>query len=732
MRRGVKIVLGLVLVLSSIFSVRTHVTGQNGDKRPVDLKSDRIFPVPVGDSTGYALVGNVVLFHNGAVITCDSLVRYDARHMDCFGNVVINQDSLYVYGDRVEYDGDYNVARVFSPLIKITDGNAVMYTYNFSFNTRTNIGEFSGGGTVSQDEYKMEAQNGFYYADTKVMVGVGDVLLRNSNYLMESDSVSYNLNTEQATFHKRSHIWNDKGEILSADSGDYFKAEDRYRFYSNAYILTEEQELWADSLDYAATVEEIEMWNNIQAVDVKNNSMAFGDYAHYISSEGKGVLTQDPAVLRYEKEGADTLYMRADSIYVYEVDSLGYFELNRPDSVNKTSSIKPIEQPVEEEFSFEQFAEQNTDAEDEIEEAVVAETGTETESPEEAAEVDEKELKRQAKKEAKEERRNQKQAERESKKQKRKGDVQQAEIEQTELPTELSAENVPTEETLQPVEVVEKVEEMPETDVAEEVKTEEEIVTEEKKQSEKKTDRVVLGYRNVKIFRKDFQAVCDSLLGFSVDSTIEMHVKPILWSEDNQITSNDVKVYTERQQLKQAVFTGNPIMASQVDTVRYNQVNGKTLTAQFVEGAISRVDVSGNVKTYYYMVDDSDDTVQGFLDATSADLTFEIEDNQVVKITFRTEPVYTIYPMDQIPSENSQRFEGFEWRGKERPVVEEIISRDIRESERDYYLSLVEPEFEITDSIIEYRDALVNDGSWADRDDKLTEDTIYFITTREP
>ena len=103
----------------------------------------------------------------------------------------------------------------------------------------------------------------------------------------------------------------------------------------------------------------------------------------------------------------------------------------------------------------------------------------------------------------------------------------------------------------------------------------------------------------------------------------------------------------------------------------------------------------------------------------------------MVKITFRTEPVYTIYPMDQIPGENSQRFEGFEWRGKERPVVEEIISRDIRESERDYYLSLVEPEFEITDSIIEYRDALVNDGSWADRDDKLTEDTIYFITTRE-
>ncbi len=744
--------LGMLLAMLSIFSVRTYTTGQTGEKRPVDLKSDRIFPVPVGDSTGYALVGNVILYHNGAVITCDSMVRYDARHMDCFGNVVINQDSLYVYGDRVEYDGDKDLARVFSPLIKMTDGNAVMYTYNFSFNTRTNVGEFSGGGTVSQDEYLMEARRGYYYADSKVMVGVGDVLMRNAKYLLSSDSVSYNLDTEQATFHKRSNIWNDKGEILSADAGDYFTAQERYRFYSNAYILTEKQELWADSLDYASALENIEMWNNIQALDTENNSMAFGDYARYIGESGKGLLTRDPSILRYElEEGTDTLYMRADSIYVYEVDSLGYFELNRPDSVSGVPPRQVNGSVSESEFSFATFSQPVVTDDDEQAEVADEEHDHEHGEVAESAAADSRQSRREARAERREEKRQQRS---------RKGREEQAA--ETEQGGADDGSTQPVEEEMDLTDAPEMSEESP-TDVA----TEESAAAEgeentpavavaddssdnagpteqespsgnsehaeqaEPEEAKEQTDRVVLGYRNVKIFRKDFQAVCDSLLGFSADSTIEMHVRPVLWSEDNQITSDDVQVFTERQQLKQAVFTGNPIMASQVDTMRYNQVNGKTLTALFEEGAIVRVDVNGNVKTYYYLVDDSDDKVQGFLDAESADLTFEIEDNKVVKITFRSDPIYTIYPMDQIPADNNQRFAGFEWYGNERPKVEDILNREIRPSEREHYTSLPRPDFVITERIDNYRERIIDDG-WADRDDTLTEDTIYFITTREP
>ena len=86
------------------------------------------------------VVGNFAAHHNGTVITADSAVRYSERHIECFGNVLINRNSTYIYGDRAEYNGDTNEAKVFSKIVKVVDGDATLFTYNFSFNTKTSVG----------------------------------------------------------------------------------------------------------------------------------------------------------------------------------------------------------------------------------------------------------------------------------------------------------------------------------------------------------------------------------------------------------------------------------------------------------------------------------------------------------------------------------------------------------------------------------------------------------------
>ncbi|MBO5693471.1 MAG: hypothetical protein J6R74_05985 [Tidjanibacter sp.] len=93
---------------------------------PVDIKAKRTRPVSVGDSTGYAMVGDVVLYHNGTVITCDSVVRYSERRMSCFGKVIIKKEDTYIYGNRVEYNRDRGEARIFSPLIKVRNKDATL------------------------------------------------------------------------------------------------------------------------------------------------------------------------------------------------------------------------------------------------------------------------------------------------------------------------------------------------------------------------------------------------------------------------------------------------------------------------------------------------------------------------------------------------------------------------------------------------------------------------------
>ncbi len=136
--------------------------------------------------------------------------------------------------------------------------------------------------------------------------------------------------------------------------------------------------------------------------------------------------------------------------------------------------------------------------------------------------------------------------------------------------------------------------------------------------------------------------------GHHADSTIHLYINPVLWNQGNQITSDVMDIFTENQQITRAEFIGTPMMVSQLDTVHYNQVAGKTMTALFRNNQIYRNDVKGNAQTIYYMQEDEPPEITGMGVIESGDCSFYIEEKQVVKITYRKDPVYTIYPMDKI------------------------------------------------------------------------------------
>ena len=154
------------------------------------------------------VVGNFAAHHNGTVITADSAVRYSERHIECFGNVLINRGSTYIYGDRAEYDGETNEAKVYSKIVKVVDGDATLFTYNFLFNTKTSIGRYSGGGVLISGDNMLESDRGYIYSDDHDIICVERVQMRNNEYEMTGDSVVYNTETDFAQFFTRTNIWN--------------------------------------------------------------------------------------------------------------------------------------------------------------------------------------------------------------------------------------------------------------------------------------------------------------------------------------------------------------------------------------------------------------------------------------------------------------------------------------------------------------------------------------------
>lgn len=724
----------VVLAAGSVIFARSGMQAPGQEPEPekklIDLKSDNMGPIAPGDSVIF-LVGNFAAQHNGAVITCDSAVRYSDMRIEFFGNVLINKNTTYIYGDRAEYNGELNEARVYSDIVKVVDGDATLYTYRFVFNTKENIGQFADGGVLINRDNRLESVRGYYYANTKDLVCVDRVEMRNDEYELKGDSVVYNMATDNAFFFENTNIWNKDGDYLYADRGAYDKADTLYRVTRNGYVLTEKQEMWSDSIDYFRAKDHVVLWRDIQIDDTEHKVLAFGDYGEYWKEPGDIFLTRRPSVVSYDLTQGDSLFMRADSMFLFTVnenarrraeekaaaDSLarmGADSLQRPDSLGQhpdglAATAGPEEGRTEpglhpgdaadslastggaDSLAAGSGSDSRTHGSPRADSLRMADSlsvpGSLPDSLDRAADT--------------------------LTVAQRKALLLQKEREEARL----AARRLKAASKLKArqARAARKGKVIPADSVDSLALPRDSIY------------RLMKGYRDVRIFRSDFQTVCDSIVAISTDSTIHLYIDPVLWNQSNQITSDVMDIFTERQQIKRAEFIGSPMMASQLDTTHYNQVAGKTMTAYFYNNQIYRNDVNGNAQTIYYMQDGEppEITMMGVIE--SGDCSFYIEDKQVVQITYRTEPVYNFYPMDDIPPTQDLYLKGFKWEGARRPVQADVFDRRIRPSQRKERTRLRHPDFPIMMRIEEHKKRLIEQRRWADRNDQVDPLTVEWM-----
>lgn len=808
MRRLLSIAIVALAAGSVIFArggMQSPQAEQPAEKKLIDLKSDNMGPVAPGDSVIF-LVGNFAAQHNGAVITCDSAVRYSDMRIEFFGNVLINKNTTYIYGDRAEYNGEVNEARVFSDIVKVVDEDATLYTYEFVFNTKENVGEFGGGGVLLNRDSRLESVRGYYYANNKELICVDRVEMRNDEYELKGDSVVYNMATDNAFFFKHTNIWNKDGDYLYADRGAYRKADSLYKVTSNGYVLTDKQEMWSDSIDFYRAEDHIILWRDIQIDDTEHKVLAFGDYGEYWKEPGNAFLTRRPSIVSYDRTQGDSLFMRADSMFLFTIDenaerraaeaaaadslaraadslalsgpdslahvsggpdvpadSLGHpLPGRRPrggdaaDSLGTAGSVpdslaaggadslhtapSPLDSlgrpaPVD---SLANAADTLTVAQ---RKAMLKEAAKKAKAEKKAAaakekkkELDEIAARRKEKmtaklleqKEREEARLAARRLKAESKlkarqaRAMRKGRMIQIDSTALRELDSLIVLNMAEQDSLLNLLVDSLL-----TDTAAMAIAPDSI--DSLAAPRDSIYRLLKGFRNVKIYRSDFQTVCDSMTAISTDSTIHLYIDPVLWNENNQITSDVMDIFTENQQLTRAEFIGSPMMVSQLDTTHYNQVAGKTMTAYFFNNQIYRNDVNGNAETIYYMQDGEpvEITMMGVIE--SGEISFFIEDKQVVQITYRGDPVYNFYPMNKIPPTQDIRLKGFKWEGGRRPAQAEVFDRRIRPSEREQRSGLRHPEFPIMLRIDDHKKRLIEQRRWTDRNDQVDAATVEWM-----
>ena len=792
MRRLVSIA-AVALAAAGVLSARSVMQApapEEGEKKLIDLKSDLMGPIAPGDSVVF-LVGNFAAQHNGAVITCDSAVRYSDMRIEFFGHVLINKNTTYIYGDRAEYDGNVNEARVYSDIVKVVDGDATLYTYKFLFNTKSNVGQFDNGGVMLNRENLLESVRGYYYADTKELIAVDRVEMRNDEYELKGDSVVYNMATDNAFFFEHTNIWSSDGDYLYADRGSYDKLDTLYIVTRNGYILTEKQEIWSDSLDFYRAKDHVILRHDLQLDDTEHKVLAFGDYGEYWKEPGNAILTRRPAVVSYDLSQGDSLFMRADSMFLFTInenalrraaeaakaDSLA---LLNPDSVGgmpvERADSLPVRRPVTDSLGRTVTPSGADSVErsrmiDSLGHPILPDSLRGTDSlavpainpldtlvgDARKAYLKEQELKAKAALKAAAAKARKEKLEQIAAKRQEKVTAKllvQKEREERRLAarklkaeSKLRARRARAARKGKPLLIDSAA--LREIDSLIDLNTREmdslllrmadslaadtlamAIPADSIDSLAAPADsvyRLLKGFRDVRIYRSDFQAVCDSMTAISTDSTIHMYIDPVLWNQSNQITSDVMDIFTENQQITRAEFVGSPMMVSELDTLHYNQVAGKQMTAYFRDNAIYRNDVNGNAQTIYYMQDGEPPQITGVGVIESGDCSFYIEDKQVITIVYRKDPDWNIYPMDKIPPDQELFLKGFKWEGARRPTQADVFDRTIRPSQREVKSQLPHPDFPLLKALEEHKKRLIEERRWADRNEQVDAATVEWM-----
>lgn len=179
-------------------------------------------------------------------------------------------------------------------------------------------------------------------------------------------------------------------------------------------------------------------------------------------------------------------------------------------------------------------------------------------------------------------------------------------------------------------------------------------------------NRIMKTYHHTIFYKSDMQGACDSLYYHTKDSIIYMYHDPILWSTENQITADSIRMVMHNGVIDKMYMDENAFIIAYEDSVFYNQIKGRNMIGHFKDDALRKVDVFGNGETIYYPREE-DNSLIGVNETKCATMAIFIDSNTIQKISFYDKPVAKITPTDEMPS-NGKKLEGFNYRTDERPV----------------------------------------------------------------
>lgn len=185
-----------------------------------------------------------------------------------------------------------------------------------------------------------------------------------------------------------------------------------------------------------------------------------------------------------------------------------------------------------------------------------------------------------------------------------------------------------------------------------------------------------MAYHQVRVYRSNLQAVCDSLFYSTRDSILDINGQPIIWSDNQQVRGNHMRMYMKNNAADYLHVERNASVVSQeqADTSFYNQSSGDDLKAYFLNNKVHRVTIEGNARSIY-IPHNEDDEMIGLVSLEQGDIEMYMDSaGQMEKIKVAPQPKGKFFPLSLLTPAD-KRIPLFSWPIELRPTGPEDVFR---------------------------------------------------------
>lgn len=754
-----KLFISVVTVLSTLTSLSAQENGSQKDSL-VRLLSAQSMELIEKDGVDYRKVtGPARFLHNDTYLICDTaLWNMSSNEIYAISNVKILQDQTVLTGDRLTYYIDRDLAEFRGTLVQLEDKDRnVLRTEHLDYNTKDSVAVFFNGGSMKDAEGQIiESRTGTYDSKIRTFTFNDRVNMFTDSVFVKSTTIVYDARTNVATFGFDTDTWQDDN-MLSANGGWYDRGREVFLFRNNVHGMSDTQEGWADSLYYYRSSKNIELLGNAQVTDTTRDVSALAGRIFYTDSLSEVKLTRDPAVIGVMKNAEDqpdTVYFGADTIFAR---TYMMFQVNESEIKNSKSRLEDLAVDAVQAYRQKAAKEAAEAAAKAMENdpnrpkpnkkqageagaaaGVAAETSGASEA--EASESDASESSDVSEAEESPE---------------KEGDVSE-----TSEPADASgkdgdeatdsadgADGAPadslTAKTLTSAKDSTAMAAGAQASEADSVShalaslgpaagslskpagrlthasdslshvadtlshsadslanaADSLTVAADSLSAPKDSTKLnfITAIKNVKMFRKDIQLACDSLVYNDLDSLVRMYEKPFVWNEGNrQYSADSIYAVIKDRAMQKASLMSNAFIIVKEDSLCFDQIRATEMLAYFdTTGALTRFDALGEANAVFYLQEDS---VYATVNKSAAKmLSARFLNGELDKVYYFDAAKNDGYPVAQM-TRDERVLKGFDWqidacpRGKQ-----DITPLSLRASERSSYSARPRATFEYTD-----------------------------------